>query len=56
MIFELSKKGTVPTFSRLQNEVRFPDQLNKILDLKYPTGITYNEGPIGTLVTRNEVI
>ena len=56
MIFELSKKGTVPTFSRLQNEVRFPDQLNKILDLKYPTGITYNEGPIGTFVTRSEVI
>ena len=56
MIFELSKKGTLPTFSRLQNEVKFPNQLNSILDLKYPTGITYHDGAEGVLITREDVI
>lgn len=53
MLFEISKKGTLPTFSSLRGRAR---SLDPILNLKYPTGITYNEGEGGVTLTNDEVI
>lgn len=40
MMFEISKKGKLQTFTKLQNSFR---DLRMAMDLKYPTGVEYSE-------------
>ena len=40
MMFEISKKGKLQTFTKLQNSFR---SLRMAMDLKYPTGIEYSD-------------
>jgi hypothetical protein len=40
MMFEISKKGKLQTFTKLQNSFK---DLRMAMDLKYPTGVEYSE-------------